>query len=89
MSKFSHLIPPAYHSKVVDHGTHVVIGGEIFITDNEEIAIAIIDSTQHDFMVILQHEPDKFTCYSGYGVDEGGQGIVEHYVSAWLDRHII
>lgn len=85
MSKFSHLIPAEHLDKVVDHGTHVVIGGEVFITDNEEIAIAIIDSNQSDPLVVLQHEPDKFTCYSGYGIDEGGQGIVEHYVSAWLD----
>ncbi|QXV84552.1 hypothetical protein bas24_0092 [Escherichia phage SeppeHuegi] len=85
MTTFSHLIPPAYHSKVVDHGTHVVIGGEIFITDNEEIAIAIIDSTQHDFMVILQHEPDNFTFYSSYGVDKGGKGLVGWYISEWFD----
>lgn len=85
MATFSHLIPPAYHSKVVDHGTHVVIGGEIFITDNEEIAIAIIDSTQHDFMVILQHEPDNFTFYSSYGVDKGGKGLVSWYISEWFD----
>lgn len=85
MTTFSHLIPPAYHSKVVDHGTHVVIGGEIFITDNEEIAIAIIDSTQHDFMVILQHEPDNFTFYSSYGVDKGGKSLVGWYISEWFD----
>lgn len=84
MSKFSHLIPAAYNDKVVDHGTHVVVGGEIFITDNEEIAIAIIDSAQHDIMVVLQHEPDRFTFYSSYGIDEGGQDLVSFYLNEWF-----
>ena len=86
MTTVSHLIPPAYTSKVVDHGTHVVIGGEMFITDNEEIAIAIIDSTQPDFMVILQHEPDQFTFYSSHGVDKGGQDLVKWYINEWFEH---
>lgn len=86
MTMFSHLIPANHIDKVVDHGTHVVIGGEIFITDNEEIAIAIIDSVKPDFLVVLQHEPDKFTFYSSYGVDEGGQGLVSYYINEWFER---
>lgn len=83
-SKFSHLIPAEYRDKVVDHGTHIVVGGEIFITDNEEIAIAIIDSTEPDFLVVLQREPDKFSFYSSHGLDEGGSGLIEFYVDEWF-----
>ena len=83
-SKFSHLIPAEYRDKVVDHGTHIVVGGEIFITDNEEIAIAIIDSTEPDFLVVLQRESDKFSFYSNHGLDEGGSGLIEFYVDEWF-----
>ncbi|WPJ68554.1 hypothetical protein OMDBNIEC_00068 [Salmonella phage STP-SP5] len=84
MTKFSHLIPAEHFEKVVDYGTHVVIGGEIFITDNEEIAIAIVDSTKHDFLLVLQREPNKFSFYSNHGVNEGGQSLIDFYINDWF-----
>lgn len=86
MTNFRHLIPAKHLDKVVDHGNHVVIGGEIFITDSEEVAIAIIDSATTDIMVIMQYEHDDYLIFVYcVGTDRGGAGLASHYIDGWLD----
>ncbi|UPT52956.1 hypothetical protein [Hafnia phage yong3] len=86
LNKFSHLIPEPLKAKVQDKTTHLLVDNHVAITDSEEIAIAILDSSKDDVMVVVQHSSDRYLIYTNcFGLGEGNSVHAKLLIREFLD----
>lgn len=78
------LLPSDFMGTIKNYTNYSQISDNIFITDNEEIAIAIVDSIQNDSVVIFRNSADKYSVYSEKYLGEGNSDFAKSYIRKFL-----
>lgn len=70
----------------VDEGTYWRLPHNVFVTANEGVACAIIDSAIDDVLVVYWSQCDQtyFHYTNGYGSGEGGVASTRAQIAEWI-----
>lgn len=80
------VLPSQLNWRIKDFHNYVQVNDDIFFTDCEEVAIAIIDSLQTNGLVIFWDGVNDYSVYSEKYLGEGGSLFVKSCVLAFLNR---
>lgn len=78
------LLPSSFEGEVRHFPGYSQISNNIFVTDNEEIAIAIVDSMQSNSLVIFRNGADNYSAYSEKYLGKGCTDFAKAFIARYL-----